>query len=207
MGVGERREREREQRRKDILESARKLLVEQGLQATSVNRIAKECELGIGTIYFYFKNKEEIFAALQEQGLEILYGKVADAMLQTLECEEKLKAASTAYLDFSRECSDYFDVINYFITSPSTFFPSALMMRIHSKGASILSLVESAVVEGNEQRRFNEPMPRRYAIFFWASLHGLIAIRKMGKDTILEHEDYEDFYRYCVERLIRGIRI
>ncbi|PIV99184.1 MAG: TetR family transcriptional regulator, partial [Deltaproteobacteria bacterium CG17_big_fil_post_rev_8_21_14_2_50_51_6] len=33
MGVGERREREREQRRKDILESARKLLVEQGLQA------------------------------------------------------------------------------------------------------------------------------------------------------------------------------
>ncbi len=207
MGVGERREREREQRKKNILESARKLLVEQGLQATSVNRIAKECELGIGTIYFYFKNKEEIFAALQEQGLEILCGKVADAMLQTLDCEEKLKAASSAYLDFSRECRDYFDVINYFITSPSTFFPSALMMRIHSKGASILSLVESAVVEGNQQRRFNEPMPRRYAIFFWASLHGMISIRKMGKDTILENENYQDFYRYCVERLIRGIRI
>lgn len=207
MGVGERREREREQRKRDILDAARKLLVEQGLQATSVNRIAKECELSIGTIYFYFKNKEEIFAALQEQGLDILYGRVADAMLQTLDCEEKLKAAASAYLDFSRECRDYFEVIHYFITSPSTFFPSALMIRIHSKGASILSLVESAVVEGNQQHRFNEPVPRRYAIFFWASLHGMISIRKMGKDTILENEDYQVFYPYCVERLIKGIRI
>jgi AcrR family transcriptional regulator len=202
MGVGERRERERERRKKDILESARKLLVEQGLQATSVNRIAKECELGIGTIYFYFKNKEEIFAALQEQGLDILHGKVTDAMNQTEDCAGKLKAAAMAYLEFSREYRDYFDVINYFITSPFTFFPSALMTRIHSKGSSILSLVGETVAEGSAKGLFNEPMPRRYAIFFWASIHGLIAIRKMGKDTILEHENYQEFYRYSVERLV-----
>ncbi len=56
MGVVERRERERLQRKKDILDAARTLLFQQGLQATSVNAIAKESELSIGTIYFYFKN-------------------------------------------------------------------------------------------------------------------------------------------------------
>ncbi|MFH1155584.1 MAG: TetR/AcrR family transcriptional regulator [Pseudomonadota bacterium] len=205
MGVEERREREREQRKKDILDAARKLLVEQGLQATSVNQIAKACELGIGTIYFYFKNKEEIFAALQEEGLDILYGQVAAAGKKAGTLDGKLRAAAMAYLDFSRDCRDYFDVINYFITSPSTFFPSALMMRIHSRGSSVLSLVESIVAEGTRQDLFLEPRPRRYAIFFWASLHGLITIRKMGKDTILENEDYQDFYGYSVEKLIRSI--
>jgi hypothetical protein len=118
---------------------------------------------------------------------------------------EKLEAAALAYLDFSRTSRDYFEVIHYFITSPSTYFPSPLMTRIHSRGASILSLVESAVAEGHRKGAFREPAPRRYAIFFWASLHGLITLRKMGKDTILENEDYLTFFLFSTDRLIRGI--
>ena len=207
MGVEERREREREQRRRDILDAARRLLVDECLASTSVSQIARESELGTGTLYFYFKSKEEIFASLQEEGLEILYSQVARAGKRESDPEKKLMATAMAYLEFSREYRDYFDVINYFISSPSTHFPSVLLTRIHSRGASILSLVESVVAEGSKQGLFQAPKPRRYAIFFWASLHGLIAIRKMGKDTILEKEDYLDFYRYSVERLIRSIRI
>lgn len=206
MGVEERRERERAQRKKDILDAARTLLFQQGIQDTSVNGIAKESELGIGTIYFYFKNKEEIFAALQEEGLEILYTGVVSSGIRASTPEEKLEAAATAYLEFSRRHKDYFDVINYFITSPSTFFTSGLMMRIHSKGSSILAHVETIVKEGIRQQRFSEESPRRYAIFFWASLHGLILMKKMQKNTILEHEDYDTFFSYSARKLIRSIR-
>jgi len=68
MGSKERREREREQRKSHILNTARELLLEKGLSATSINQIAKRSELSVGAIYFYYKDKEEIFAALQVEG-------------------------------------------------------------------------------------------------------------------------------------------
>ncbi len=206
MGVEERRERERQQRKRDILDAAKTLLVKKGIDDTSVNRIAKESELGIGTIYFYFKNKEEIFAEIQEEGLGLLYTYVTDAGKKKKHVEGKLAAAAAAYLNFSRECSEYFDVINYFITSPSTHFQSGLMARIHSKGASILSHVEGIIKQGIQQKIFIEKEPRRYAIFFWASLHGLLHIRKMEENTILAGENFDDFYAYCVKKLINSIR-
>ncbi len=207
MGVVERRERERLQRKKEILDAARTLLFRLGLQATSVNAIAKESELSIGTIYFYFKNKEEIFAALQEEGLEILYTMVTEKVTVENICEERLLASAMAYLDFSRKHKNYFDVINYFITAPSTFFESGLMARIHSKGSSILEHLETIVMEGIQQGKFKEESPRRYTIFFWASLHGLILMKKMQKDTILENEDYDTFFKFSVEKLINSITI
>ncbi len=70
MGLKERRSREKEARRNQILDAARALLFEKGLHATSINQIAKQAELGVGTIYFYYRSKEEIFADLQEEGLD-----------------------------------------------------------------------------------------------------------------------------------------
>ena len=41
-------------------------------KVSSCTKIARQAELAVGTIYFYFRSKEEIFAALQEEGLELL---------------------------------------------------------------------------------------------------------------------------------------
>ena len=55
MSLKERREREKEERRKQILDAARALLFEKGLNSTSMNQIAKQAEIGVATIYFYYK--------------------------------------------------------------------------------------------------------------------------------------------------------
>ncbi len=77
MGVKERKALERNMRRNQILDAARALLFSVGINNISISKIAKKAELGVGTIYFYYKNKEEIFAALQEEGLEILYNTIS----------------------------------------------------------------------------------------------------------------------------------
>ncbi len=121
--------------------------------------------------------------------------------------DQKLLNSAMAYLDFSRQHKNYFDVINFFITSPGTYFGSDLMTRIHSKGSSILGYIATIVEEGKQKDTLNENSPERYAIFFWASLHGLILMKKMQKNTILENEDYDSFFTYSVERLINSIKI
>jgi len=47
--------------RGNILKVTRRLLMSQGYNKTTIRQIIKECDIKIGTVYHYFKNKEEIF--------------------------------------------------------------------------------------------------------------------------------------------------
>ena len=76
VGLKERRSREKELRKKQILDAARALLLKKGISSTSMNKIARDAELSVGTLYIYFKNKEDLYAELQEEGLNLLYDKV-----------------------------------------------------------------------------------------------------------------------------------
>ena len=51
-------------KKEDIIKAALKLFVEQGEQATSMKWIAEEAKCGIGTMYNYFKSKEELINVL-----------------------------------------------------------------------------------------------------------------------------------------------
>ncbi len=114
MGLKERREREREERKRQILNAARSLLFEEGLQGTSINKIAKSAELGVGTIYSYFASKEEIFAVLQEEGIELLHNKIK----KRLERVKRLKTGSKPSPGFTSISAGRIRII---LTSSTTF--------------------------------------------------------------------------------------
>jgi TetR/AcrR family transcriptional regulator, cholesterol catabolism regulator len=61
-----RRQREKEMRYRTILEAAESLFARQGYQQTSIDQIADMAEVSVGTVYFYFKKKEEILINLME---------------------------------------------------------------------------------------------------------------------------------------------
>ncbi len=206
MGVKERREREREQRKSQILDTARTLLLEKGLNATSINQIAKRSELSVGSIYFYFKDKEELFAALQVEGLELLYQTILRTVDQEALPEEKIRSIALAYLHFSEEHKNYFDIINYFLTSPKTIFPPDLKNKIDSHGnASILTLT-SAIREGIEQNNFKPVDPRRQAVILWGVFQGMIQLKKL-ENTILADIGHRALYMEAVELFLDGLRI
>ena len=204
MGLKERREREREDRKGQILTAARSLLFSEGLQATSINKIAKSAELGVGTIYFYFTNKEEIFAALQEEGIELLHDKIKKKVERVKRPEERLKTIARVYLDFSRENKDYFDIINYFLSSPGLLFSENLKGKIDQRGNRVISLLVSAVEAGIASGDFREVDARKFAMMFWAALHGLILFKKL-KTTMLRGEDYHAVVTYSVDYLVDSI--
>ena len=76
MGIHERKLREREQRRRQILKAARKVFSSNGFTKTTMEDIAREAELSPGTLYLYFKNKDELYASLSVEVLEHLYEKL-----------------------------------------------------------------------------------------------------------------------------------
>ncbi|VTQ03121.1 TetR/AcrR family transcriptional regulator [Sphingobacterium daejeonense] len=55
-----------------ILEAAKKLFVQEGYEATSIRKIAKEIGFSPTTIYLYYKDKSDIVYALHQVGFGIL---------------------------------------------------------------------------------------------------------------------------------------
>lgn len=79
MGIDERRQRERERRRAEILQAAWATAREVGWGAFSVERVAARAELGRATIYGYFESLEALVAALASDALASLSERVAAA--------------------------------------------------------------------------------------------------------------------------------
>ena len=71
MGISERREREKTERRRAILNCARELILSQGVEHVSMEDIAHKAELSKATLYLYFSKKEIIFNEICEESARV----------------------------------------------------------------------------------------------------------------------------------------
>ncbi|MGB6067324.1 MAG: TetR/AcrR family transcriptional regulator [Desulfomonilaceae bacterium] len=94
-----RRERENLRQREEILQTALKLFSEKRYHNVSMHEIAKEAEFGIGTIYKFFVNKEDLYRVLIMETAE----KWHHAVIQALEQERNPLRAIKRYIAIQRE--------------------------------------------------------------------------------------------------------
>jgi AcrR family transcriptional regulator len=116
MSLIARKELEKEQRRRDILNAAEKLFFSKGYETVSLKDIAKEVKLGRSTLYLYFENKEELFFAVVLRGTQILYKMINDEVKKGKSSFEKLAGFRKAYYSFAKEYPDYLKAYNYLLS-------------------------------------------------------------------------------------------
>lgn len=74
-----------------ILEAALKVIAENGFHGSQVSRIAKEAGVADGTIYLYFKNKEDILISLFQERLGSLVSMFNSSIQETNTADEALR--------------------------------------------------------------------------------------------------------------------
>src|SRR5512144_1425310 len=101
-GTASRREREKAQRRDDILRAAREVFFQRGFHTVTVDDIAVAAEVGKGTVYLYFDTKETILVHLLLEGLDLLVAdlEAAYAAKRRLAARTRLRRMAEAYLYF-----------------------------------------------------------------------------------------------------------
>ncbi|MGD8860395.1 MAG: TetR/AcrR family transcriptional regulator [Myxococcales bacterium] len=102
MGVAERREREREERRVHILDAAERIFFDMGPVQATMEDVAREAELSKGTLYLYFKSKDELYLAIAERGLQHLV-----ARLDALSAEPPERSGFELLKRFSRDNREF----------------------------------------------------------------------------------------------------
>jgi AcrR family transcriptional regulator len=139
-----RRQREKEQRRNDIIKAAEKLFFAQGYDNVSMNDIAVEVELSKATLYLYFDNKEALFFLIVLRGVKILNSMIKKEVNKEKIGIQKLIAFRRAYTDFVNKYPDYFKVYSYF----------------HSGRFDLKSIVNNAYLrEFSEYRQYSQLGP------------------------------------------------
>lgn len=206
MGLKERRQREKEARREQILKAARELLYKKGISGTSMNQIANRAELGVATLYSYFKSKEELFLAIGEEGLKLLRVKTVKVLESETDLKEKLRKVAIAYLDFSNDSKHFFYIINYFVSMPEVLFTPKSKNRIDQFAKETIEIVEGILSEGIKQAVFRPVEIERCAMMYWGMFHGLTQLKKF-QSTLLKNDSHRDFYSYSVEQYIEMICI
>lgn len=111
MSLAKWKEREKEQRQKDIIDAARKLLTNKDFDEVSMDEIAREVGLGKSTLYLYFKNKESLYFAIILRGIRIWVEMIKEKVKKGNTGFEKLILYGNANREFSNKYPDYFKLL------------------------------------------------------------------------------------------------
>ena len=113
MGTHERKEREKEQRRDEIVRAATKVFFERGLQSATMDEIAEVAELSKGTIYLYYKSKEDLYLAVMNNGSTILFEMFDNAVAKASTTIERIRILADTYQEFFRQHRNYFRMFHF----------------------------------------------------------------------------------------------
>jgi AcrR family transcriptional regulator len=211
MGISERREREREALRTQILEAARDILSEQGLDALSMRAIAERIEYSPATIYLYFRDKDELIREVVREGFVRLNGYFQEAV-RSVAGEPPIAAYGAmgkAYARFALESTAYFRVMFELPTVANMECPS----RDPDAGAPGTDAPSFEVVVASVQRAVDAGElslddAARGAVIGWGLIHGLTSLYLGGhlRETVQTHEQFLELIDEAQHSLYRGWR-
>lgn len=80
-----------ENKRAAILQASKMLFAHKGFLGTSISDIVRETGMKVGTIYTYFKSKEEIVRVIVEEGWQDLYGRIERDLAEARSPRQRVK--------------------------------------------------------------------------------------------------------------------
>jgi AcrR family transcriptional regulator len=99
MSVQERHRRERHARGQAILTAAAKVFARHGLDGATIEMVAREAEVAVGTIYLYYSSRDDLYLNLIADRAEHLRARYLGIFARQLEPLDELKSIASAYLD------------------------------------------------------------------------------------------------------------
>ena len=106
MGIAERKEREKQLRREEIVTAAEKVFFSRGFDLSTMDDVAEKAELSKGTLYLYFKSKEDLHMAVARKSIRILRAITLKATEGEGNALQKLGRMGRATVEFSRTDPD-----------------------------------------------------------------------------------------------------
>lgn len=201
MGVKNRKEREQEARRQLILDSARELFKNKGFEAATVDEIAIKSEIGKGTVYSYFKSKDDIYLTIINSELDDLIDKLDIVSVNGLSSQERLRGIFDTYVNFYK---GYTGLIGKFISKDqlghTAFRITDLIAGLKLRANERYTIISRVLSEGIRNGEFIDIDTDKTAKIFMSLIMGLVTATEADQITELE-----SFHKPVFDIFFKGI--
>jgi AcrR family transcriptional regulator len=169
MGIAERREREREEVRRKILDAAHELFAREGYDRVTMRRIAEAIEYSPTTIYNHFEDKDDLVQSLCDGDFARLLAAL-QAEPAAADPVEQIRQLGLAYARFGIEYPNHY---RFMFMTPAKF---EHIHELSASGQHAFGLLRSAVERAIESGAFRPGDGDGVAQVLWASLHGVVTL-------------------------------
>ncbi|MFN3528522.1 MAG: TetR/AcrR family transcriptional regulator [Bacteroidia bacterium] len=173
MGTTSRKAKEKEALKERILSVAQKLFVELGVERTTIRNIAQEVACSVGTVYVYFRDKNEILHELHRRGFAILGANMA-ALQHVGDPFERLKALGRVYLAFALENQLMYDLM-FNMKAPM----DVLRLSQEEKwreGMATFGVLRNTITDCMKMGYFKGHQVEALAFAIWSAVHGMCSL-------------------------------
>ncbi len=183
--------------RRRLCAAAESLFAERGVEGVTMRHIAERLECSAMTPYRYFRNKDEIFAAVRAAALDRFSERLEAARRTFGSASRRGRAVGDAYLQFAIEERDAYRLIFDLSQPDESNYPDLAAANARSRKTMtdyMEDLVASGVMVGD---------PKTLGLIYWAGTHGLVNLYMAGK---IGEPELRALHRQMTQTLARGAR-
>lgn len=170
MGISERKEREKEEMRKRIMDAAFEMFLKEGYTGTSLRLIAKKIEYSPATIYLYYKDKDALFFDIQTRCFDNLIAKYKK--IEHLPPLERLEQIGYVYMEHHSRNPQCFNLV-FLLDSPLSEFKRQDRWE---KYGNAIGFFRYTVAECIENKLISYTDEIEACLEIWGLAHGLITL-------------------------------
>ena len=205
MGISERRERERQEVRRKILDAARELFAAEGYDAVTMRKVADAIEYSPTAIYLHFPDKETLVRELCAEDFLTL-AKAFQRLGREPDPVERIRKIGMAYVDFGLKHPNHYRLMFMTASPHPPGEEKALSKGNPDEDAYAFLVATVAQAIGAERLRPEHRDPHLVAQLLWSGVHGVVSLRiARGDDRWLEWKPARKVAQALVDAQLRGL--
>ncbi len=189
--------------------AAKRVFSVRGFSKTTMEDIAKEAELSPGTLYLYFKNKDELFSSLSIRILQYLNLRLEHVVNNEKDMSPGQKVDALKDVMYDVYEFDPLILINMFHLQSSDTLKNLspqLLANLKELSRNSLGLMAKIFEEGVKKKKFIDRHPMAFADIVWAIFSGVV-LWEESKRIINDDKNYlKDTLETAFEIFARGIK-
>ena len=208
MPFDERKQREKEDRRNEIIDAAEKQFFSKGYDEVRMDDIAKDVKVNKALLYYYFKNKETLYFAIVTRAAKIFEGLIKERVKPEMFGLVKLREIGMALFDFALKYPGYYDVYFYSASPRFSMCNEEYGSEITAMGSETMRISIDAAREGIADGSIRKDLnPVQVAVFLSRASEGIVKSNRVSMNY-LERQGIgqEQFLKESVDMLEHAIR-
>ncbi|UCD57099.1 MAG: TetR/AcrR family transcriptional regulator [Candidatus Hydrogenedentota bacterium] len=159
--------------RKTILDAAVKVVAQKGYYNAKTAEIAKQAGVASGTIYNYFKGKDDILISVFNERLGDMVATLRGAMKRMEDVDSKISLIVTSVMQLFQTDRDLAEILVVELRQSAKFLKSTAMLKL----LEFLELIEEVIIEGRSRGMYRKEVdPAMIAVLLVGCMEAVLSM-------------------------------